>query len=125
MQGNPISLDDIVSLITSDYQYEVYIGTDSQLHRSKKKVLYATCIVLYKKGKGGRMFVWKQWDRIVELRQRLMNETWHSLQVAFALKEILPSNVDIVVHLDVNSSQKEKSGEYHQELVGMVTGQGR
>ena len=120
----PISLKEIVSLVEDDFSYNVYVGTDSHVHRDKKKVLYASCIVLHKKGKGGRMFVWKQFDKIVKLRQRLTSETWRSLEIAFALKEIFPTNVDIIVHLDVNSDSKAKSSLYYQELVGMITGQG-
>lgn len=123
-QGKPVELTEIKNLIEEEFDYKVYVGTDSQVHRSKKKVLYATCIVLHKKGKGGRMFIWKEWDRNVELRQRLMNETWRSLQTSFSLKEILPPNVDIEIHLDVNSNSKARSSDYYQELVGMVTGQG-
>lgn len=124
IKNNVISIDEICSLIQEIYEYNIYVGTDSQTHKDKKQVLYVTCIVLYKKGKGGRIFICKEWDRIVKLGQRLMTETWKSLQTAFILKEILPNNVDIVVHLDVNSKEDEKSSRYCQELVGMVTGQG-
>jgi len=124
-QGNAVPLTDIIGLLSQDYEYQVFVGTDSQVHKKKKCVIYATCVVLYKKGKGGRVFVAKdQMPYATSLRERLTNETWRSLTVAFELSQILPSNVEIVIHVDVNRSLKYKSGNYHQELVSLVTGQG-
>jgi len=120
-----VSFEEIVNLIESDYDYEVYVGTDSQVHRKIKKVVYATCVILYKKGKGGRVFVAKDRERYADsLRQRLMNETWRSLETAFELQKVLPANVEIVIHVDVNKQKKWKSSRYLEELVGMVVGQG-
>lgn len=124
-KGEIVPLTDIVSLITDDYEYQVFVGTDSQVHKKKKCVVYATCVVLYKKGKGGRVFVSKDpMPYANSLRERLTNEVWRSLSVSFELSQMLPSNVEIVIHVDVNKSLKYKSGNYHQELVSLVTGQG-
>jgi predicted RNase H-related nuclease YkuK (DUF458 family) len=123
--GESVSFEDICNFINSDYEYEVFIGTDSQVHKDIKKVLYATCIVLYKKGKGGRIFISRDPARLTaSLRQRLMNETWRSLEVAFVLSKHLPPNAELIIHIDVNKKKKYKSSNYYQELVGMVTGQG-
>jgi predicted RNase H-related nuclease YkuK (DUF458 family) len=120
-----VTLEDIRDLIESDYEYEVFVGTDSQVHRKIRKVIYATCVILYMKGKGGKVFIAREKERYAEsLRQRLMNETWRSLETAFELKELLPANVEIIIHVDVNKSRKHKSGSYMEELVGMVVGQG-
>jgi predicted RNase H-related nuclease YkuK (DUF458 family) len=53
-----------------------------------------------------------------------MNETWRSLETAFELQSILPANVEIIIHVDVNKNKKWKSARYLEELVGMVVGQG-
>jgi predicted RNase H-related nuclease YkuK (DUF458 family) len=120
-----VSLEDVKDLIDSNFEYEVFVGTDSQVHRKIRKVIYATCIILYKKGKGGRVFVAREKERYAEsLRQRLMNETWRSLETAFELQKILPKNVEIIIHVDVNKNKKWKSARYLEELVGMVVGQG-
>jgi predicted RNase H-related nuclease YkuK (DUF458 family) len=124
-QGKAVSLVDIAGMITKDFEHEVFVGTDSQVHRKKKCVIYATCIVLYRKGKGGRVFVAKENRPYANsLKERLMNEVWRSLEVSWELSQILPKNVDVTVHVDVNKSMKYKSGNYHQELVSLVTGQG-
>lgn len=86
---------------------------------------YATCIVLYKKGKGGRVFVATESQPYSNsLKERLMNEAWKSLTVAFDLSNVVPKNVEIVIHVDVNRSARYKSGSYSQELVSLITGQG-
>jgi predicted RNase H-related nuclease YkuK (DUF458 family) len=125
VNGKSVSYRDIINLVKENYNYEVFVGSDSQVHRKIKKVVYVTCIVLYQKGKGGRVFVARERERYADsLRQRLMNETYRSLQVAFDLNDLLPDNVELVIHIDVNKKRKYKSSKYRQELVGMVTGQG-
>lgn len=123
--GKNVSLRDIVGLTTADHEYEIFVGTDSQVHRKIKRVIYVTCVVLYKKGKGGRIFMAREAQRYANsLRERLMNEVFRSLGVSFELKDMLPANVELTVHVDVNPRKKFKSGEYSQELVSMVVGQG-
>ena len=125
IRGEDISISDIAKLISKDYDYTEYVGTDSQVHRDKKSVLYATCIVLYRKGKGGTMYISKNFEpHISSLRQRLTKEVWKSLDTSFNLLKFLPKNTEIVVHIDSNKSRKHKSGNYTEELVGMVVGQG-
>lgn len=124
-KGEVVSLEEIVSLIERDCEYEVYVGTDSQVHRKIRKVIYATCIILYKKGKGGKIFVSRERENYAySLRDRLTKETWRSLEISFALSEILPKNAELVVHVDVNKKKRYKSSRYCEELTGMVTGQG-
>ncbi len=123
-KGQDYSLSDICALIDPEHDYEVFVGTDSQVHRKRRQVLYATCIVLYKQGKGGRIFVYKEWMSLANsLRDRLTKEVWRSVEVAFTLKDILPLNAEIVIDIDLNKKPQYKSSNYVQELVGMVVGQ--
>ena len=123
--GEPISLEEISDLICEQYDYTVWVGTDSQVKKKIGKVQYSTCIVVHKKGKGGRVFVHKSREPYTKsLQQRLANEVWRSLETSFELKNLLPANADIVIDIDVNRSKKFKSGNYHEQLVGMVVGQG-
>lgn len=123
--GNEVVLKDVISSIKDIGQYNIYVGTDSHIHRYKKKIAYATCIVLHKVGKGGRILVKKVWDDMVRsLRERLMKETWKSIEVAFELSSHLPEDMDITVHLDINPDKKYKSAKHLEDLVGMVVGQG-
>ena len=141
--GKEFELADIVRIVKNDveFDYKIYVGTDSQVHRKKRKVCYVTCIVLHKEGRGGRIFINKEWGilppkppkvkgkrqqsaQLAFLRKRLTNEVWRSVQTSFNLQALLPANTEIIVDVDLNQSAKYKSGEYVQELVGMVTGQG-
>jgi uncharacterized protein len=126
-QGAVVDLEsEILNFVSDkDYTYQIFIGTDSQLHKKYKHTLYATVVVLHKKGKGGRIFLKKEEGEILKsLRERLLRETWSTLEVAFELSKIIPSNCELILHIDVNKSKRFKSGNYVEELVGMVTGNG-
>lgn len=125
-EGNRVDLKkEILNYVNSDHQYEIFLGTDSQLHRDQYRVVYATVVVIYKKGKGGRYFLCKQSGQVLNsLRERLIRETWVSIELAFDILEFLPKNVELQIHIDSNGSRKFKSGNYTEELIGMVTSQG-
>lgn len=124
-QGNLVKLENIQSLIQNSIsQYEIHVGTDSKVRKKDRKVLYATCVVIYQKGKGGKILVSKEKKNIPgSLRERLMNEVWKSIETSLEINKFLP-DTKIVVHVDVNQSSKYKSGDFSQELVSMVSGQG-
>lgn len=125
INGNVVSVEDIASFIQDDSFYEIYVGTDSKVKKKDRQVTYATCIVLYKRNKGGRIFIKKDKKPLAaSLRERLTNEVWRSIEISLELSKILPKNAEIVVHIDANKSQKHKSGDFHQELASMVSGQG-
>jgi uncharacterized protein len=124
-EGAAFSLKEIVGQTSQDSDYQIFLGTDSQLHKNQKSIIYATCIVLYKKGKGGVIFTKKKKSyNKCSLRERLMKEVWLSLEVAFELSSILTKNIELIIHIDVNRSIKHKSGSYVNELVSLVSGQG-
>lgn len=124
-QNNQISFEEIAKLIDSDSIYEVYIGTDSKVKKKDKIVNYATCIILYKKGKGGKIFIKKDKKSLSSsLRERLTNEVWKSLETSMELSKFLPKNSEIIIHIDANKSPRHKSGNYSQELAALVSGQG-
>ena len=123
--GKIVTLQEIVNLVENDHEYDVFVGSDSQVFKKKKCVTYVTCIVLYKRGKGGRIFMSRDYEKYANsLKERLAKEVFRSLQVAFELKEILPFNVELTIHIDVNPKKKFKSGEYAQEFISMIVGQG-
>lgn len=124
-ENNVVELEDIPSFISNNRsEYEIYIGTDSKVKKKDKRVIYATCIILYKKGRGGKILIAKERKQLPNsLRERLAIEVWKSIETSIALSKYLPG-VQIVVHVDVNQSQKYKSGDFCQELVSMVVGQG-
>jgi len=125
-QNNLVSISDILTSIEDISKFQLFIGTDSQIKKKERKVVYATCVVLYKIGKGGRVFTSRHKTKIPNsLKERLAAEVWRSLEVAIALSGAgIDPKMNVVIHVDVNKSTKFKSGNYQQELVSMVVGQG-
>jgi len=101
----------------------VFIGTDSQMHDHKQE--YVTAIVVYTEGKGGTTFHTKTFTGAPRnLREKLVNEAWLSIYTAWEIQKVLPDNIDLAIHLDVNKDMKWASARYHDEIYGLVKGQG-
>jgi len=102
----------------------VFIGTDSQMHDHRQE--YVTAIVVYTEGKGGTTFHTKTFTgEPRSLREKLVNEAWLSIYTAWQIEKVLPVGVDLAaIHLDVNPEQRWASSKYHDEIYGLVKGQG-
>ena len=105
-----------------------HVGSDSKVRGSK--VVFATALIAHNISCGGEIAIHKDIMRSFDtkdnhpLRQRLITEAMRTLEVAFYLDGILPEHVNIRLHVDVNNELKFKSGQYKEELVGMIMGQG-
>lgn len=102
----------------------VFIGTDSQMHDRRQE--YVTAIVVYTQGKGGTTFHTKTFTgEPRSLREKLVNEAWLSIFTAWEIQKILPDGVDLAaIHADVNPDSKWASSKYHDEIYGLIKGQG-
>ena len=101
---------------------EFYIGTDSQTYG--KKCTMTTVLIAYKRGKGGNIIVHIQkLPSFENLRQRLLGEAMRSLETAWYVSPKIKKNT-VVIHLDVNADLKFRSGQYKDELVGLIMSQG-
>jgi len=100
----------------------VHIGTDAQKHG--KSLDFVTAVVVLNPGKGGRVFYCKtKIDYIHSLQHKLFQETFLSLEIATELCEYIDAD-QIQVHVDANTNLNQGSGQYHQQLAGMVVGHG-
>jgi predicted RNase H-related nuclease YkuK (DUF458 family) len=120
------TIADIISVSPIDKRIFM-VGTDGQRRRKRPGIDFVTCIAMHDRGKGGRGF----WARTRfkdrhSLQQKLMQETWQSLEVAFALMEVVPEDDqhEIEIHVDANPDNRWASSKYHKQMSGMVTGQG-
>lgn len=117
---------DIEQFVINNYSLgrHFHVGTDSQSYSDH--TLFATALVAHDKHLGGKIAIHKEKYTSVfsSLRQRLIIEAMKTLEVAWYLDQILPSDGKIRLHLDVNNEIKFKSGSYKEELVGMIMGQG-
>ena len=115
-----------VGQFLSDHKDEMFfIGTDSQNYSKKKTCVFTTVLIAYRMGRGGNIVTHRHKVPYMDaLRQRLLMEAMLSLEVGWYLDTKVPKKSIIGIHLDVNQSLKYKSGQYKDELVGMVMGQG-
>jgi predicted RNase H-related nuclease YkuK (DUF458 family) len=103
----------------------VFVGTDSHNYRCGEYTKFSTTVTFYDIGRGGVCTLSTERCRYMpSLRERLMRETWVSVETALFLSSILDEPVDICIHVDVNADVRFKSGRYKDELMGMVVGQG-
>ena len=115
-----VSIDDFIK---SHSEAEFFIGTDSQTEKSKCTL--TTALIAYHWGAGGSIIIHTQKVPIfMSLRQKLIAEAMRSLETAWYADPKIPEESTIVIHIDVNSNLKWKSGQYKNELVGMVMAQG-
>ena len=106
------------------HQLKVCIGTDSQVKGSDTE--FATAIVFIRKGRGGFMYLNNETTREkMSIRQRMMTEVARSIEVAYALSRVFTLHeVDMEVHVDINTDPMYKSHDALKEAIGYITGMG-
>lgn len=103
---------------------KIHIGCDSQ-QRCNDKTEFVTVLVILTPGKGGRIFYTKKIvDRIASLRERLLKEVMHSIELAITVSQLISESTEVCVHVDANPNLKFKSSKHIQDLIGYVMGQG-
>ena len=117
--------EDVIEFIMGFKDRKFFVGTDSKLYPKKKSTTFTTVLIAYEMGKGGAVLTHTDNVGFMDsLRQRLLMEAMRSLEVAWLLDRLIEQTSFIGVHLDVNQNLKFRSGQYKDELVGMVMGQG-
>ena len=106
--------------------YDVFIGSDSQVHRRNINIVTAICFL--KQGDNqatGKIFYVKNKEKRKEypnLRTRMLLEAYRSIEAAMEIEELVVTK--LTIHLDVGETIKSKSASYHKELQALVKGQG-
>jgi predicted RNase H-related nuclease YkuK (DUF458 family) len=108
--------------VTEHPDIEILIGCDSQ--NRKRESIYAVVIGLYRPGKGAHVL----YSRFATARERentvrLLNEVWHSVEVAELIKERLGIKATWI-DIDLNPDPKFRSNSALASAVGVVTGMG-
>ena len=106
------------------HHLKVCIGTDSQVKGAATE--FATAIVFIRKGKGGFMYVNQEVSREkMSIKQRMVTEVSKSIEVAYLLSGLFTNhNIDMEVHVDINTSPEFKSNTALKEAIGYITGMG-
>ncbi len=111
-----------IAALNVDGPRPVHIGTDAQKHG--KTLDFVTAVVVLNPGKGGRVFYCTtKMKHVHSLQHKLFTETLLSLEIATALCDHIEGD-QIQVHVDANTNLVHDSGQYHQQLAGMVVGHG-
>ncbi len=106
------------------YQLKVCIGTDSQV--KGKETAFATVIVFVRQGKGGFMYICNETTlQKMSIKQRMLTEVAKSIDVAYGLCKIFTTyNVDMEVHVDINTNPNFKSNDALKEAMGYIMAMG-
>lgn len=125
-----VDLINIVKLITNyinknpTEQYLIIIGSDSQTYY--QTTTYTSVIVIHHVGNGGIYFYRNVKEKIMPIKQRLINETNKSLELALKLNKKLPifKNTKMEIHCDLSSKENNKSNSVVKQIIGMLKGCG-
>lgn len=124
--SKPNKVLDLEDFIITNYDRGriFHIGSDSQVYG--KKTVFATAMVAHVTTQGGEIAIHRYKDLMPypALRPRLIMEAMRTLEAAWYLDSVLPPAGKIRLHVDVNNDVQFKSGQYKEQLVGMIMGQG-
>ena len=106
------------------HKLKVCIGSDSQVRGGN--VEYATVIVFLREKKGGFMFIQNSREnRKMSLRERMIFEVSKSIEVAYALCDLLDTHdVALEVHADINTDPLFESNTALKEAIGSILSMG-
>jgi len=106
------------------YRLKVCIGTDSQVIGNE--VHFATVIVFLREKQGGFMFISNDKNfRKMTIRERMILEVGRSVEVAYALCELLDTyNIALEVHADINTDPAFESNTALKEAMGYILSMG-
>lgn len=106
------------------HKLKVCIGSDSQVRGGT--VEYATVIVFLREKKGGFMFIQNSREnRKMSLRERMIFEVSKSIEVAYALCDLLDKyDVALEVHADINTDPHFESNMALKEAMGYILSMG-
>jgi len=106
------------------HKLKICIGSDSQVRGGV--IEYATVIVFLREKKGGFMFIQNtRTQGKVSLRERMITEVAKSVEVAYALCDLLDEHdVALEVHADINTDPHFQSNTALKEAMGYILGMG-
>ncbi len=129
--GEPLKLpikkaveDAIVRETGAGYKLKVCIGTDSQVKASETE--FATVIVFLREKQGGFMFICNDKTRQpYSIKERMLVEVARSIEIAYELCDLFNKyDIDMEVHVDINTNPHFKSNEALREAMGYILGMG-
>ena len=120
-------IDDVADYVRDytgdDSEFEVYVGTDSQVYSDHTK--FVTAICMYDGDRGAHVIYHS--DKIYRSERELFNRLWEeaqaTMEVAGRLSERL-GHSRVITHFDINPSEKFRSNVAHKAAVGLAESAG-
>ncbi len=120
-------IEDLVIFLVSqngNYEYSIYIGTDSE--ERERETEYITAIVIYRHGRGGRYFTQRTIDQLeATLRERIWQETMLSTDIAReVIRELAGRGLRGHVEIHCDIGERGPTRDLIREICGFVRGNG-
>ena len=114
----------IIRETNAGHKLKVCIGTDSQVYTDHTE--FATVIVFLREKRGGFMFIKNDCDKnAYQLKERMLLEVAKSIETAYGLCDLFTKyNVDIEVHVDINTNPNFESHVALKDSMGYILGMG-
>jgi predicted RNase H-related nuclease YkuK (DUF458 family) len=121
-----ISYDDFQKELSLDSESgaDIAVGSDSQV--LPNHISFVTTICVHYPGRGGKFFFVKNREAsrlFPNMRLRIMNEVFLSIEAANDIEEIISKKVE--VHVDIGSEERvSKTSRFCKEFIGIVNSSG-
>jgi predicted RNase H-related nuclease YkuK (DUF458 family) len=116
------------SLLNKDYEWEVAIGTDSQIRGRYFRFISVIC--LYRKGKGGFYYykttsVPRRFFPVNNQKMRMFDEVGKSINLALEVEKFLGGLAKPVIHIDASIPKNGAfTSSFSEQLKGYVLASG-
>jgi predicted RNase H-related nuclease YkuK (DUF458 family) len=121
-----ISYDDFQKELSLDSESgaDIAVGSDSQV--LPNHISFVTTICIHYPGRGGKFFFVKNREAsrlFPNMRLRIMNEVFLSIEAANDIEEMISKKVE--VHVDIGSEERvSKTSRFCKEFIGIVNSSG-
>ena len=121
-----ISYDDFQKELSLDSELgaDIAVGSDSQV--LPNHISFVTTICIHYPGRGGKFFFVKNREAsrlFPNMRLRIMNEVFLSIEAANDIEEMISKKVE--VHVDIGSEERvSKTSRFCKEFIGIVNSSG-
>jgi len=119
--GNKIPnvVDYVKQYTGDDSDFEIYVGTDSQVYGNYTK--FVTAICMYDGDRGAHVIYHP--NKIYRDERELFNRLWEEAQMTMEIAGQLTEKLgrsQVITHFDVNPSDKYRSNVVHKATVGLA-----
>lgn len=104
-------------------EFEVYVGTDSQVYNGHTK--FVTAICMYNGDRGAHVIYHK--NNVYRDERELFNRLWEEAEATMEVAGILSTELgtsQVITHFDINPDEKHRSNVAHKAATGLAESAG-